>query len=352
MTIRQNLLRALAGQPAPPVYLAYDWFIQNRAIDWTGLFQQGLGRINHASLIRFHYPHLQIVESESVDNGRPRRDVRWITDLGELHEYYLDGWKQQHFIRTPEDYRIARRAFEDAVFTLDETAFAASEQSVGEGGITLGQFGAFGQLGFTRTPFQVVQIDLAGLEQFSLDIASDTPELLDLLAQMNDQLFQLFRLARPSRAGYLKLWENLSIETMGPRLYRTHLVPVYEKIFEILGDDKKLIVHYDGKLSLIADAIARLPFHGLDSLTPPPEGDLTIAQARAAWPDKFFWIHPTLSWDSLSDTELAARITQTVRDAGGTRCCLELSEEVPPNWPRTVPLILDTLRRLAWEPPF
>ena len=159
--------------------MAYDWFIQNRDIDWGSLFKQGVGRINHASLIRFHYPHLRIVESNSVDNGRPRRDVRWITDVGELHEYYLDGWKQQHFIRAPEDYRIARRAFQDAVFTLDETAFEASEQGVGEDGITLGQFGAFGQLGFTRTPFQVVQIDLAGLEQFSLDIAGETPELLD-----------------------------------------------------------------------------------------------------------------------------------------------------------------------------
>lgn len=248
---------------------------------------------------------MRIVESDSMENGRPRRDVRWITDIGELHEYYLDGWKQQHFIRAPEDYRIAQRAFQDAVFTLDETVFDASEQSVGEGGITLGQFGAFGQLGFTRTPFQVVQIDLAGLEQFSLDIAGETPELLDLLAQMNDQFLQIFRTARQAKTVYFKLWENLSIETMGPRLYHTHLVPVYEKIFEILGDDKKLIVHYDGKLGLIADAIARLPFHGIDSLTPPPEGDLTIAQARAAWPDKFFWIHPTLSWDSLSDAELA-----------------------------------------------
>ena len=53
---------------------------------------------NHASLIRFHYPHLRIVESDSMENSRPRRDVRWITDIGELHEYYLDGWKQQHFI--------------------------------------------------------------------------------------------------------------------------------------------------------------------------------------------------------------------------------------------------------------
>jgi len=347
MTIRQNLFKALAGEAAPPVYLVYDWFVHHRAIDWSGLFNQGLGRIHHVSLVRFKYPHLQIVESESVENGRQRKDVRWITDSGELHEYYLDGWKQQHLIRSPEDYRIARRAFEDAEFTLDAAKYEQSETALGESGITLGQFGGFGELGFTRTPFQVVQIDLAGLEQFSLDIAVETPQLLDLLDSMNEQLFELFRLSRRSSAVYLKLWENLSIETMGPRLYQKHLVPLYEKIFQTLeGSEKKLIVHYDGKLNSISDAVARLPFHGIDSLTPPPEGDMTIAQARAAWPEKFFWIHPTLSWDNLPMAALTERIRGAVREAG-SRFCFELSEEVPPNWQQSVPRIIETLREFA-----
>jgi len=36
-----------------------------------------------------------------------------------------------------------------------------------------------------------------------------------------------------------------------------------------------------------------------------------------------------------------------VRDAGPTRLCLMISEEVPPDWQRTVPLVLETLDRLG-----
>jgi len=54
--------------------------------------------------------------------------------------------------------------------------------------------------------------------------------------------------------------------------YRTHIVPVYEGIAALLrGTGKRLMVHYDGKVRLIADDIAKArPGHR--SLTPPPEG--------------------------------------------------------------------------------
>ena len=57
-------------------------------------------------------------------------------------------------------------------------------------------------------------------------------------------------------------------------------------------------------------------------------------------------MHPSLTWDTLSDADLAARIREAAR-AAGNRFCLQLSEEVPPNWKRTIPLILRTLREEA-----
>jgi hypothetical protein len=102
-------------------------------------------------------------------------------------------------------------------------------------------------------------------------------------------------------------------------------------------------VHYDGRLRVIARDICELPFDGLDSLTPPPEGDLTTAEARALWPDKFLWCHPTLNWYSLPLAELAHRVQQMARDAGPTRYCLMISEETPPAWETTIPCVLRAL---------
>jgi hypothetical protein len=182
------------------------------------------------------------------------------------------------------------------------------------------------------------------LEQFSIDAITEQPELMELLEVLTEFKLCEFREAVNTKAPIIKLWDNLSIETMGPRLFRKHLVPFYEKVFEILeGTDKKLITHYDGKLKCIAEDIAKLPIDGIDSLTPPPEGDMTIAETRQAWPDKFFWLHPTLSWFSLPLEELKTNVRQMVQDAGPTRFCLEISEDCPPNWDKTIPAVLEAL---------
>jgi hypothetical protein len=102
--IRHRLQQALAGEPVEqPVYAAYDWFVRNRPADWPALFERGLGQINHATLLEYHYPNAEIVEKQSRQNCCLRRDIRWITDRGELHEWYLDrSW------RTPSPTRPSR----------------------------------------------------------------------------------------------------------------------------------------------------------------------------------------------------------------------------------------------------
>lgn len=344
--IRERLEEALAGGPVrEPVCAVYDWFVKNRHIDWQGLFDRGLGQIAHASLIRAEYPHARIVEAASVDNGGPRRDVRWITDVGELHEWYRGEWRQEYLVKSPEDYGVLARALEGTLFTATDEIFHGAEAAVGGNGVTMGQLGET-VLEF-RTPLQSIQIDCAGLERFSLDLAGEVPQLMDLIELMNERTLEKLRLVRASRASMIKLWENLSIETMGPDIYRRFLVPLYRKAFSILdGTGKGIHVHYDGKLLPIAREIADLPFAGIDSLTGPPEGDLSAREARDLWPRMFLWLHPNLGWYSRSASELASAIRHMASGAA-SRFCMVISEEVPPDWERSVPIVIDTLAALG-----
>jgi len=347
-TIRQRLQDALAGSPpAVPVYAVYDWFVKNRPIDWQRLFDRGLGEIAHASLLRADYPHVHIVETASTDPGGPRRDVRWITDIGELHEWYRGEWRQEYLLKTPGDYRILEHALEGTRFTATDAAFDRSEAAVGPRGVTMGQL-CEATLE-CRTPLQAIQIDCAGLERFSLDLAGEEPALMELIELMNERMREKIRLVRSSRADMIKLWENLSIETMGPQLYRRFLVPLYNQLFAILeGTGKGIHVHYDGKLRPIAKDIAALPFSGIDSLTGPPEGDLSSAEARSLWPQVFLWLHPNLGWYSLPHEGLKSSL-RGMANGAARRFCMMISEEVPPSWERTVPLVLKELDSLREE---
>jgi hypothetical protein len=340
-SIRERLVQALNGEDIEyPVYLVYDWFVQNRDLDWQAMFSNGLGQLNHAAMSDVHRPNVQIVESETVQDGRRRRDVRWITDIGELHEWFLGEWRQEHLIKTPADYRIMKRALDGSTFTMNASYFNDSERALGDSGMTVGQI--------WRTPFQEIQIDFVGLENFSYHLADRERGLLELIELMGELKVEECRAVVGHPAPFVKLWENLSIQTMGPDYYRQFLVPMYERIESVLCGDggKRVMVHYDGQLSLIADDFARHPFD-VDSLTPPPEGDMSMAECRAAWPQKFFWLHPTLSWFQLEPDEMLAQIRRMISDVGPRNYCLMISEEVPPEWESRVPLIL---RALASDP--
>lgn len=344
-TIRERLNDATAGRRVErPVFAVYDWFVKNRPhVDWQSLFELGLGQINHANVIRHEHPNYELIEKIVEKDGVLRRDVRLVTDRGELHEWYAADWRQEYFIKTPEDYKIMARALEGVQIHTDNSAFEASEQQVGEGGITVGQMIG---IGTGRTPLMVLQVDWAGLEQWSFDIALEVPEMMALLEQMNALKLEEIRAAAASKAEHIKLWENLSLVTMGPPLYRHHLVPLYREIIQILtAHGKRLQVHYDGQIRGVAEDIASLGFDGIDSLTEAPEGDMTVEEARARWPDKFLWVNPNLGlYNNLATLPENIRRLQTA--AGKTRSCLMISEDIPPDWEQTVPLVLKTLAEM------
>lgn len=224
MTNRNRFEKALAGESiCQPVYAVYDWFVKNRKIDWQSLFDQGLGEIKHANLVEFERPNVKIVEKKSKQDGQVRTDITWVTDIGELHEWYLGEWRMEHLIKEDDDYRIMHRALSGSRYTPTNVHFAAAEKEVGQNGITLGQL--------ERTPLQKIQIDYAGLEKFSIDLALENTLLFELIELMNGLKLEELTCALKTDAMQIKLWENLSIETMGPAVYRRHLVPLYRAMF-------------------------------------------------------------------------------------------------------------------------
>lgn len=340
-SVRERLLSALAGEPVErPAYLVYDWFVRNRPLDWETLFNLGLGELAHVELVRVERPNLKITEETRQVDGRTRKTVRWSTDRGELEETFVDGWQEDFLVKKPEDYAVLHRAFEGTTYAATSEFFCASEAALGERGFTVG---SLGWSPIRRTPLLQVLVDFAGPERFAIDLIDRVVPLMDLLDLLRSLTLDKLREAVKTEAKYIKLWENLAIEMLGVRAYREHLVPLYREMLGIaLAAGKRLLVHYDGKLRVIAEDIAPLDFD-LDSLTPPPEGDMTIAEARAAWSDKFFWMHPPLGWFHGDRESLITRVREMFDGAGWRRCCLMISEDVPNGAMENVPFLLECL---------
>jgi hypothetical protein len=99
----------------------------------------------------------------------------------------------------------------------------------------------------------------------------------------------------------------------------------------------------------VKNLVAGSPVDLIESLTPPPEGDMTLAAARAAWPDKLFWSNINLGCYELPPEALRQEIARRVQDGApdGRRLAFEVSEATPARWRESMPVILDTLNTIS-----
>ncbi len=87
------------------------------------------------------------------------------------------------------------------------------------------------------------------------------------------------------------------------------------------------------------------PIDHIESFTEPPEGDRTLAECRAAWPQKGIWSNINVGLFDLPPDQLRAEIRRKVDQgaADGRRLALEISEDLPVNWQQGIPAILEEL---------
>ena len=64
-----------------------------------------------------------------------------------------------------------------------------------------------------------------------------------------------------------------------------------------------------------AFAARGVPFDIVEAFTPAPMGDVTVAEARAAWPDKALWLNFTSSVHLEPDEAIRAHARQLIQEA-------------------------------------
>jgi hypothetical protein len=352
MTTRENLMAALnGGTPERTPLSIYDSFFGHpdcKMAEWRPLFEHGLGLCLHCSTAALVEHGVNEVVSYRVEGDRRYTMRRKETSVGTLGCVTINSvsaprlieWHDEYWINEPQDYRIRQWIVEHTEVVPQYDEFARMEELANDRGVTV--------IGAGRTPAMSIQVDYAGAERFALDVARGVDELFGLY-EAERKLFLALNRAIASGPGRFVKWnENLTIPMLGPRRYRELLLPVYDEAVPILeAAGKRVMVHYDGQLRAVADQIAGAPFHIVQSLTEPPEGDMTLDACRAAWPDKALWANLNVGLYSLPPEALRQAVTAMRQRAGKKALAFEISEDVPANWRESVPVVLQTLQDLG-----
>ena len=91
-----------------------------------------------------------------------------------------------------------------------------------------------------------------------------------------------------------------------------------------------MVTHMDGRLGSLVEAISRTEIDVVEAFTPPPMGDVSIAEAKAAWPDKVIWANFPGSVFMLEPDEIRDFTVRLLREAmPGGRFILGVTENIP-----------------------
>jgi hypothetical protein len=317
------------GEPDRIPLTVYDWMLP-RGTTERRLRELGVGLIVRLPGHRVRHREVEVVSREYQENGRKliRRTIR--TPVGEVWQvlepdpaYETSNWIHTHFIKGPDDYRVMEYFYRDMMFRDNVEAIREAQRRVGDDGIVL--------LRIAKSPIQEMLYQMMGLEQFALDY-QERRDLFDSLhTTMARRYEELYEFAATSPVEILQLGDNIYSDVVGRERYRTYLMPEYAKIMaRIRGTGKLLAVHMDGNLKSLQADIGEAEFDIVEAITPPPMGDVSLREARAAWPGKALWINFTSPMHLEPPDVIEAHTRELIREAGGKRGFgISVTEDAP-----------------------
>lgn len=313
MTPKERILSVINGeQPDKTPVCVHEALLPQHPGGWCKRLQKrGLGIIRTVGFYKPNWlsfiqpdpglPDVKYTKTEYLEKGIWKYRQTYETPVGSITgvlmanptaNVVINPTPEEYFIKQPPDWRVVNYIIKGTVDNLAPRykSFERSEDSLGDDGIT--------HTFILYTAWQRAWIELAGPERAVIDFheqPDEVQEYIDLIKRLHTRLAQF---AAECPAKFIDIADNISDMT-SPRYYREYCLPIYEIYSKQLeGTGKVLGVHMDGRLGNLRKEIAETPIDIIESYTVPPTGDISLAEARAIWPDKMIFMNTAshLAW--------------------------------------------------------
>jgi hypothetical protein len=160
------------------------------------------------------------------------------------------------------------------------------------------------------------------------------PLIADILAVLEERLQALVVEVAALPAAIVLSPDNLDGQYISPRAFRAHLAQSYQLTTDALhAAGKRLLVHAGGPIRPLLALLAAAGVDGVEGVSGPPQGNATLAEARAlAGPGLALWggIPQDYLLPAHDDAAFEAAVRATAREAlGDPRIILGVADRVP-----------------------
>ncbi|MGI5818547.1 MAG: uroporphyrinogen decarboxylase family protein [Armatimonadota bacterium] len=264
-----------------------------------------------------------------VENGRTRTRTVTHTPAGDLTEVRepagFTSWHVEKPFKGPDDYAPLIALTDAEQYHPNYDAWIRKDREMGGDAIMRGGIG--------YSPMQHIIHRLMGVEVFAIEWAERRDEVLRLYDALVENRRRLYPILAQSPCRWFNYGGNVSPEIVGEARFREYYVPNYEEFAEVLHAAGKMVgVHFDANTRVLADAIAETSLDYIEAFTPEPDTDMSVADARAAWPEKALWINYPSSVFLRSDEEMERVTVEMLKQAApGNGFIIGITEDMPPN---------------------
>ena len=345
MKFRERIEAVWAGErPDVIPYSIYEWIWSGQRHDpaWEAMFAEGLGLTHHVFAYDTEMQDVEVEDVRGQEDGHDVRRLTYTTPVGSVTETWADGWQGECFLKEPADYHTM-------VWIVDHTTITPRLDRIKAKLAACGPHEAVWSA-MKRNPYQRMLVDWAGVGNFPFHLADFEEDVRALYEALRREFRKRTEIAAQAPGRFVHFGENFNAAAIGPDRYAEFILPVYEECIGMLHDAGKIVgAHYDGHTANCAAVINRSPLDLVESFTEPPEGDQTLAQARANWPEKLLWCNIGLNEYDLPLDELHDRIQAMAADGApdGKRLAFEVSENLPANWRDAMPVVLAALKEMS-----
>lgn len=263
------------------------------------------------------------------DDGYTRRKTTYHTPCGKLQKvdaiYPTTIWHEELPFHGPEDYDALIALVESQTFVPRFDMFLEHDAYYGTSGIA--------RPATEGTPMLEIIYRLLGVETFALEWFDHRDHLMALYDAMLDARRRKLPLLAASPAPYFIVEANVTFDIVGPQRFKEFYVPALEEACDVLHASGKLAgAHLDSNNRRWASLVAQTSVDFIESFTPPPDCDMTISQAREAWPDKALYCNFPSSVHHRGPEAVRATAKELLTEAApGAGFLLGVLENVPRN---------------------
>ena len=173
---------------------------------------------------------------------------------------------------------------EDARYEPDYDTFLAECARIGNAGKVIAET--------CYEPLLDVEVNWLGQERFCYEVADNDDAVMELHEALAENHKKMYEVVAASPADYVLYGGNVVPEMLGPDRVRDYVCPCWNAFADRLHErGKKIGVHLDANNRLILDVVRNSKLDFVEAFTPPPDCNVSVAEARAAWPGKRLWIN-------------------------------------------------------------